>query len=474
MTTQVSENVTAVLVGFNDYDDDQFDLEGTLEDTASWYRLLQRMGVPGRNVAILTNRDAADTAAALGFTGRGDGDPFLYRVRNPDELFDALEAFGKRGFAGQGPHRLLLAWSGHGAVVKNGGTTEPVLYLPDGASVPVFSFLAVTRQVLQMPVEEGFTPGDIPRMVAFINACDAGTPATVKGSISKTVRSRGYQEPQKRSARGRMHTIDELGIVAFAASADGEPAAREVQIDGRWRGAMPWAVTSVLSRYEVKNGRVGISYAELYLRTCQMLDAIGIEARPLMFAPTGETNRHVLRGFGDLEFGPGTPLAGNTLEVYPGLEGKVAHYTVQVGGKVFGLYITGKKLDPKDDWGDWEEDRNYWSWDDFDADATIEAATPFTLIPKPGNKPSGLTEYATAPWPTTQTPGTVTGPYLRIEDAAGTVLGAMRVEGGDLAFYAYDRPSTGNFFAVGQKSNWFAVPYTGKYTYRYKVVDPKK
>lgn len=347
-TPPMATRTYAVLAGF-DFQDPRSPghlapLRGMVNDAFAWWRLLRSMGVSGRHVAILTDRPRAEIAERLQREGLADPErgsdrvlleEGLFEVWSADDVERALEAFVERaimpvtrslstaldavegalqtfGRALRAPTgrldpfaritiqggtlpgtRLFVAWSGHGRAVDRGGGPYPSVFTPNGDHVTLADLLVRANAAFSVDLE----PGDPPRVVAFVGACNSATALVPRGET--------------------LLTSDTFGIPTLAASADGLSAS-EIEVDGVWRGAMAWAATTVMSRFRPEpGGGISLTYAELIHRMRNLLTAIDVDDEPLLFVPTGELNRSILRRVDDEMLGVRTAEDGQPLEVYP-------------------------------------------------------------------------------------------------------------------------------------------------------------
>lgn len=340
-------------------------LRGMVNDAIAWWRLLRSTGVSGRNVAIVTDMPTDALADRLRREGLADPDREgdrallergLFCAHGVGDVYDAVRGFVDRAVEPANPglgrlvsaietavdkavdsdieldpfsrltlqggpapgSRLFVAWGGHGTAVDRGWGSYPAVVTPDGDHLTLADLLVRANAAFDI----GREPGDPPRVVAFVGACN---------SAAALVPHRGAQQ-----------TSDTFGIPTLAASVDGRPAT-EIEVDGVWRGAMAWAATTVLSRFEpLPGGGVSLTYGELIHRIRNLMAAIDVPDEPLLFVPTGELNRCILRrGGAEVEaLGHRTAEAGGALEIYP-----VGGYRITRPGsttEIGTLYVTDR------------------------------------------------------------------------------------------------------------------------------------
>lgn len=338
--TQTQSPTLAVIVGFN-FDQGEPDealppLRGMVNDAIAWWRLLRGMGVPGRNVLLITDQPVEALGARLKQEGLGDPDllsrglccartagevraaleHFAWQlVPLPDpSAFEPAQQFDAALYVGQNPvttlmfggpqgapladARLLIAWSGHGGAVGagDGRDTCPALFTPDGDHLSLAGLLLTGTPDDARPRQASGPP----KVVAFIGACHTG---------ASLVPSAADQDA--------LQTAGTFGVPTLSASAEVR-LAHEFEIDGIWRGAMAWAVTTTLSRFKVNaDGSIALSYSELYHRVRALLSAIDVADEPLLFVPVGELNRRILRRPLDHTIGGREAEDGATIEIYP-------------------------------------------------------------------------------------------------------------------------------------------------------------
>lgn len=345
-------------------------LRGMVNDAIAWLRLLRSTGVSGRNVALVTDVPVDALAARLEREGVIDParesdrvliEQGLFQAHGAADINDAIRAFVDRAIPPANPglgrlveaiesavdgalpsadvaldpfsrltlrggaapgSRLFIAWGGHGTVIDRGGGSYPAVLTPDGDHVTLADLLVRANTAFGTDRR----PGDPPRVVAFVGACNTAAALV--------------------PLEGTQQTSDTFGVPTLAASVEGRPAT-EIEVDGVWRGAMAWAATTVMSRFEPRlEGGISLTYGELIHRMRNLLTAIDVPDEPLLFVPTGELNRPILRRAGaEVEaLGDRRPEAGSALEIYP-----VGGYRITRPGsktEIGMMYVTDRKGRP--------------------------------------------------------------------------------------------------------------------------------
>jgi hypothetical protein len=407
----MGSSLFALLIGIDDYGaydrsaglaPGTSDLRGAVNDVRLYWRTFQNLGIPPRNVRVLTTPrlDADDLGAPSAVTC---GEASRAGIENGlDWLRDVVRH--DRGARG------IVTFCGHGDTDARG-----LLLCP--SDVERGLSMAIPFNDVAARLDDRRPGTDI---TLFLDACHAAAGAV------------GSSDVRTRSLRGGASVGDaerrlkRAEDVVLAASGPDEPS-YEYLLHGAWQGAFTWAVTSLLDRWGVSpNGSYfGLSYRELMQRARHVLANLAVEQRPVYAGPAEEAHNLVLGGRA-AEPKAEKPQEGVMREVPPGMQGYILKN--QSGTSIGYIDVTTSTIK--------------WNW------TSSSAAWPsyFTLT-QAGTKPTSTpyvetTTHESFPW--TSGSYSLSGVQYEIKQN-GSIVGYMKRTSTALVWY---KISSGSQFAV--------------------------
>lgn len=316
-------DLRVLLVGMGHYPGlSDKDLDGGVGDVLTWHELLVDVGVPDASVWVAATVPTGDLPKE---------DRFDHRRRDRRACQSLLKNRGKRAestgtaaavsalierFVAKLPKggskrcHALVVWSGHGWTSPDGElhlvTADSALV--GGSPLGGGGSLAGTLPVDTLMDILDRRPADA-RLTLVLDTCFAG------GLEHRNLNSRDVgwvATPPRRE-----------GAVVLMAS-QGAQRAREVHMRGRTMGAFTWALTSVLSRWNVEQSdTIDISPENLVARAGALLFSLGIAQLPAFDGPPEAMQEPLLTRMGTGACAPVLP----GIEVDPDFGGRVYDVT---------------------------------------------------------------------------------------------------------------------------------------------------
>ena len=394
------------------------DLRGAVNDALAWAETALLMGIPAKNIAILTsppvapaNRPASLAEASFNFADRAS---IIGAIM---DLGEALED----GAGGQS----LLAWSGHGAAGEDGPTLCPADItgeaLHNTISYKELSGLLATR-----------APST--NLTVILDVCHAA-PGVNPASGTHRAIGAGVQVG---SAGPRLRDCD----LILAAARQNEPAA-EGWIQGRYHGWFTWALTGLLSRWgrvtDVTGTYSPLTYEQAAARAGAILAQLEVGQTPVYEGPTlfGEAPLFHPLIADHLFDDEGIPLPVEIKEINPGTMGGIRTYDIfdPPGTNALGWLVVVGNQDHTNNSGTWLKNSEYWKWN-----AGAFPSTGFSLriasdggVPN-GSSPGQATRYASVAFAQTPVARPPTGGFTLTAtiNGSGAAQGWLNVQGATL------------------------------------------
>lgn len=331
----------ALIIGVDDYTaynpSGGSDLQGAVNDAAAWLKTAQALGIPAKQIRVLTSR------AIPGQTG---GATRAEIVAGLEWIRDALK--------GPDHTKALICFSGHGAWdPEEGSLLCPSDVTQDGVRVGgALSAKAMYAILDQRPQLDRHRNA----ITLFIDACDAG------GGGEKKATGRGLPSPAG-NRTGTPTFFNTLNTdLLLAASAPGAESFEVPTTDGV-RGAFSFAANAVLARWGTVDDTDGkafnLTYGDLAERINYITGALDVDQRAHFDSAAIQKSRRVFSEERDTMRGlPPVPHPLFGREISPGAtDHEINQYQVlnNSGTVVANLYVPADKP-PKD----WSANTVYW------------------------------------------------------------------------------------------------------------------
>ncbi|WP_437289802.1 caspase family protein [Sorangium sp. So ce406] len=262
------------------------DLEGSVNDVATFWHACVRMGMRPENLRVVTS-PRADLARLPGATEANLGEATEKGVR---------EALGWLADKVAGGRAGLMTYSGHGAHTPEKG----LLLCPSDVSGPGFERAIAFEEL-------GALLKDAENLTVVLDCCHGnGAAPDARGRRPLTLV--GAAPP------GRLGDDDlRIGARVLAACRPGE-VTQQATFGGRPQGAFTWAIGAVIEQWTAAEDGgcvyLTLSYGELVRRTRLVLDALDLEGTPQIVGEPGVARLAVLQTGSRPEKTSHTPDAG--------------------------------------------------------------------------------------------------------------------------------------------------------------------
>ncbi len=407
----MGSNLFALLIGIDDYGaydrsagfaPGTSDLRGAVNDVRLYWRTFQNLGIPPRNVRVLTTPrlDAHDLGAPSAVTC---GEASRAAIENGlDWLRDVVRH--DRGARG------IVTFCGH-------GDTDPRGLLLCPSDVERGLSMAIPFGDVAARLDDRRPGTDI---TLFLDACHAAAGAMGRSDVrARSLRGAGNVSHVERRL---MRPED----VVLAASGPDEPS-YEYLLHGAWQGAFTWAVTSLMDRWGVSpNGPYfGLTYRELMQRARRVLSNLAVEQRPIYAGPAEEAQNLVLGGRA-AEPKAERPEQGMVREVPPDMEGYILKN--QSGTSIGFIDVNTSTIK----WNWTSSSAAFPSYFTLTAAGTKPSSTPFVVTTTHENFPWSSGSYS------------LNGVQYQIKQN-GNIVGYMKLTSSALVWY---KIASGSQFAV--------------------------
>ncbi|WP_437736063.1 caspase family protein [Sorangium sp. So ce1335] len=266
------------------------DLEGSVNDVATFWQACIRMGMRPENLRVVTS-PRADLAHLPGATEANLGEATEKGVRDALGWLADKVAGGRAG---------LLTYSGHGAHTPEKG----LLLCPSDVRGAGFEHAIAFTELRALL-------NDAENLTVVLDCCHGS-------GAAPDARGRRPRSLVEAALPGRLRDDDlRIGARVLAACKPGE-VTQQATIDGRPQGAFTWAVATVIEQWTAKEDGDGgvyltLSYGDLVERTRRLLGALEFEGTPHIYGEPGVRRLAVLQTGSRPEKTSHTPDAGRQL-----------------------------------------------------------------------------------------------------------------------------------------------------------------